>query len=173
MKIYFDTEFIDDGMTIDLISIGLVAENDQHRPLYLVSNEFDLSKASKNDFLAEFVLPKLPSRDEWISREVIRDEVSAFFKRFFDATPNAADHADAVELWGYYSSYDFVALCQLWGRMVDIPYWVPWRANDIRQEYRRLGSPEGLPRQVGYLHNALSDALHNREMHRFLMDYDG
>lgn len=61
MKIYFDTEFIDDGMTIDLISIGLVAENDQHRPLYLVSNEFDLSKASKNDFLAEFVLPKLPS----------------------------------------------------------------------------------------------------------------
>jgi hypothetical protein len=44
MKYWLDTEFIARPFTIDLISIGLVAENG--REFYAESNETDWSKAS-------------------------------------------------------------------------------------------------------------------------------
>ncbi len=45
MKIYVDSEFIDDCKTVDLISIGLVAEDG--RELYLQSTEFNIDRASQ------------------------------------------------------------------------------------------------------------------------------
>ncbi len=39
MKFFLDTEFIEDGRTIDLVSIGVVAEDG--REFYAVSTEFD------------------------------------------------------------------------------------------------------------------------------------
>jgi hypothetical protein len=44
MLYWLDTEFIEDGVTIDLISIGIVAEDG--RELYLLNWECDYSKAS-------------------------------------------------------------------------------------------------------------------------------
>lgn len=52
MKYYFDTEFIEDGKTIDLISIGIVAADG--REYYAVNCECDYSKAS--DWVLENVL---------------------------------------------------------------------------------------------------------------------
>lgn len=43
MKYFYDTEFIEDGKTIELLSIGIVSEDG--RKLYCESNEADLSKA--------------------------------------------------------------------------------------------------------------------------------
>jgi hypothetical protein len=45
MRYFLDTEFIEDGETIDLISIGLVAEDG--RELYLVNQECRFERASK------------------------------------------------------------------------------------------------------------------------------
>lgn len=56
MKIYMDSEFVDDGKTIDLISIGLVSEDG--REIYLQSVEFDPSKASQ--WVKDNVLSHLP-----------------------------------------------------------------------------------------------------------------
>ena len=39
MRYFYDTEFIDNGRIIDLISIGVVAEDG--REFYAVSTEFD------------------------------------------------------------------------------------------------------------------------------------
>jgi hypothetical protein len=44
VRYWFDTEFIEDGTTIDLISIGIVDEDG--RTLYLESSECDLDRAS-------------------------------------------------------------------------------------------------------------------------------
>jgi hypothetical protein len=52
MRYWFDTEFIEDGKTIDLISIGIVAEDGRER--YWESSEADHSKA--NDWVRENVL---------------------------------------------------------------------------------------------------------------------
>ena len=52
MRFWFDTEFIEDGHTIDLISIGVVAEDG--RGFYAESSECDLSRA--NPWVKENVL---------------------------------------------------------------------------------------------------------------------
>ena len=45
MKFFYDTEFIEDGTTIDLISVGVVGEDG--REFYAVSTEFDPGKAGR------------------------------------------------------------------------------------------------------------------------------
>lgn len=44
MRYWFDTEFIEDGKTIDLLSIGIVAEDG--REFYAENVEADLTKGS-------------------------------------------------------------------------------------------------------------------------------
>jgi hypothetical protein len=53
MKYFYDTEFIDDGHTINLISIGIVAE-DGHE-YYATSSEFPEHKLLSNRWLVEKV----------------------------------------------------------------------------------------------------------------------
>ena len=54
-RIFYDCEFLDDGKTIELVSIGMVAEDG--RELYLQSVEFDPKQA--NEWVKENVLPHL------------------------------------------------------------------------------------------------------------------
>ncbi len=56
MRFFYDTEFIEDGTTIDLVSIGIVGEDG--REFYAVSTEFDPDRAGK--WVRANVLPKLP-----------------------------------------------------------------------------------------------------------------
>lgn len=58
MKIYYDTEFIEDGATIDLISIGMVAEDG--REYYAVSSDAGWEKIKASDWLVRNVVPSLP-----------------------------------------------------------------------------------------------------------------
>src|SRR5690606_20734780 len=56
LRYFYDSEFIEDGSTIDLISIGVVCEDG--REYYAVSTEFDASRAGP--WVRKHVLPKLP-----------------------------------------------------------------------------------------------------------------
>ncbi|MET8864654.1 3'-5' exoribonuclease [Nonomuraea sp. NPDC004580] len=170
MKIFYDTEFIEDGKTIDLISIGMVAEDG--RELYAVSCEFSFSALQRNDWLMANVAPSLPikpaldggpwDREHPDYRHVHpRAEIARKVERFIRATPDP-------ELWAWYAAYDHVALCQLFGRMIDLPDGVPMWTNDLKQEAERLGNPR-MPRQAEGEHNALADARHNQLMHDFLI----
>ena len=55
-RYFYDTEFIEDGTTIDLVSIGVVDETG--REFYAVSTEFDGSRAIP--WVKRNVLDKLP-----------------------------------------------------------------------------------------------------------------
>lgn len=57
-KFWLDTEFIEDGKTIDLISIGIVCEDG--REYYALNIDCELSKAS--DWVKENVIAKLPPK---------------------------------------------------------------------------------------------------------------
>ena len=57
MRYFYDTEFIENGSTIDLVSIGIVAEDG--REYYAVSTDADHTKANK--WVREHVLDKLPN----------------------------------------------------------------------------------------------------------------
>lgn len=43
-----------------------------------------------------------------------------------------------IELYGYYSAYDHVALCWLFGKMVDLPTGFPMYTIDLKQELDRV-----------------------------------
>jgi hypothetical protein len=207
MRYFYDTEFIEDGKTIDLISIGIVCEDG--RELYLQSCEFNVYAA--NGWIVDNVLSHLhqcphtrkhggqstrPHTDTltnqiiwqlgdhqftdgqctfkdpekaiigahtdcyWRTRAQMRDEIKYFF-----------NPSDGIELWGYYADYDHVALCQLFGTMMDLPQNWPMYTRDLKQWCDDLGNPE-LPKQEGTEHNALADAKHNKAMWHFLKGYN-
>mgnify|MGYP000718740215 CR=1 FL=1 len=73
MKYWFDTEFIEYPCTIDLISIGIVSED--NRELYLISSEYDESKA--DPWVKKNVISKLGDIDP-VSREEIKKQIIKF-----------------------------------------------------------------------------------------------
>lgn len=203
-RIFYDTEFLEDGRTIIPISIGMIT--DDGASYYAVNGDLDEQPAGPwahesakttwqrvmgHPWLRGNVVPHLPITDgDQLARHnanaaplfgprpvidgVKLDRTHSDVKPLYVIANEVRDFVQAagpdVELWAWYGAYDHVALCQLWGRMMDLPDGVPMWTNDLRQERRRLGDPE-MPRQAGGEHNALADAVHNRDMARFLDRY--
>lgn len=151
MKVWFDTEFIEDGKTIDLISIGAVREDGWR--YYAEPAECDLSRASP--WVVENVLPHT-SGDK-----TPRAQIAADLREFMGEKP---------EIWAYYADYDWVALCQLYGTMMDLPKGWPMFCRDVKQLCVSLGDPK-LPQQIGQEHNALADAIWTKHAWEFLKDH--
>lgn len=154
-RFFYDCEFIEQPGTIELISIGVVS--DDGRRYYAVSNQWDANKA--NDWLKANVLLKLPHSDTWKSRSAIASELIAFIEPW----------RGRVEMWGYYADYDHVALCWLFGRMIDLPKGMPMYTRDIKQWCDALGNPQ-LPKCHNE-HDALNDAMWNKQAYEFLATY--
>ncbi|MCS3690888.1 3'-5' exoribonuclease domain-containing protein [Bradyrhizobium elkanii] len=151
MKIWFDTEFIEDGKTIDLISIGMVREDGAI--LYLENRECNFARAS--DWVKKNVLPYISSaEDVWRSRSEIAEAIIEFA-------------GEKPEFWAYYADYDWVVLCQLYGTMMQLPTGWPMYCRDVKQLCDDLGNPK-LPAQTGTEHHALADADWTRRAHSFL-----
>ncbi|AHH95363.1 polyadenylate-specific 3'-exoribonuclease AS [Kutzneria viridogrisea] len=148
MRFFYDCEFIEDGLTIELVSIGVVDE--EGREFYAVSTEFDPGRAGQ--WVRNNVLPKLPPPADraWRSRSRIRDELLEFL------SPNGEN----AELWAWYAAYDHVALAQLWGAMPALPRSLPRFTRDLRQRWEDVGRPK-LPSAPTDAHDALADAKHN------------
>ncbi len=152
MRFFYDTEFIEDGTTIKLVSIAIVAEDG--REYYAVSTDADHSLA--NDWVRENVLNKLPnpSSPEWRSNDQIRTEVYDFL--------TAVKGRGRPELWAWIGPYDHVVFAQLWGDMAALPKDLPRFTREIRQYWELAGRPT-LPEAPEGNHDALVDARHNLE----------
>lgn len=153
MKYFYDSEFIEDGTTIELVSIGIVGEDG--REFYAVSTEFDPERAGP--WVRANVLPKLPApaSKSWRSRASIRDGVLDFL------TAGPGD----IELWAWVAAYDHVALCQLWGPMTALPRSMPRFTRELKQLWDEQGRPH-LPAAPADAHDALADARHNLAKYR-------
>lgn len=162
MLYWYDTEFHEDGETIDLISIAIVAEDG--REYYAVNDSADWGRIRENEWLMKNVVPQLPAQQEidpyWKFHEVIADEVRDFL--LFDKKP---------KLWGWYSAYDHVVLCQLWGKMIDLPSGIPMFTHDLRSMMTTKQAME-LPKQPSGVHDALADARHLRTRYKAFYGLD-
>lgn len=148
MRYFFDTEFIEDGLTIDLVSIAVVDEGG--REYYAVSTEFDPTRAGP--WVRANVLDKLPppASPAYRSRAQIRESLLEFL-----LAPGGE-----IELWAWYASYDHVVLAQLWGTMPRLPKPIPRFTHELRQRWEDAGKPP-LPKPPTDAHDALADARHN------------
>ena len=156
VKYFYDTEFIDDGHTIELISIGVAAEDG--REYYGISSEFNPERAGR--WVRTHVLPKLPSPSSQLyrSRKQIRSDLEDFF---------GIDGDEPIELWAWVGAYDHVVLCQLWGPMTALPPAIPRFTRELRQFWEERGCPRMPPRPRD-AHDALVDAKHNLRRYQLM-----
>lgn len=161
----YDTEFLEDGRTIELISIGIVSETG--REYYAVSSELPEKRIRKNQWLMDNVVPGLPKpAGDWNNHmpkrwlfdyhnPVVkrRERIAAEVREFLLAE-------DRPQLWADYAAYDHVLLAQLWGPMSDLPSGIPMFTHELRQ---RIESADGflMPERTEVEHNALEDARYN------------
>jgi 3' exoribonuclease, RNase T-like len=176
MRYFLDTEFIEDGSTIDLISIGIVAEDG--REFYGINWDCDFAAASQ--WVVDNVLVNLPFRPpvnpkgDWYRKEDLTKAVAVFTGCQVGKNKNGTpwfyifENEEKPEFWADYAAYDHVALCQLFGAMMDLPKGYPMYIHDIQQERDRLGNPE-LPEQPGDAHHALADARWVKRLYEYLM----
>lgn len=173
MKVFFDTEFYefqpkervyvtesspaDDvygphhitrpmagANAIQLISLGAVREDGKE--FYAENAGFDWTRVPRDHWLQSHVRTKLTG-------EAFEPSFIAYeFLKFAGQLP---------KFWAYYADYDWVVLCGLYGRMVDLPTGWPMHCMDLKQ----LVGSRSLPAQREGNHNALADAKWNKEVY--------
>lgn len=152
MRIVYDTEFIDDGMTITPISIAMRREDGAE--LYAITDSLaTIARSAENPWLIERVLKWLPIELTWTDLggrlnanvtwdadhpeyEHVRalDEIAEMVEDFVLAKSNP-------QLWSYYAAYDHVLYAQLFGAMIELPDGMPKYTMDIKQLAVSLGDP--------------------------------
>ncbi|QIG58285.1 DnaQ-like DNA polymerase III subunit [Gordonia phage Skog] len=173
MRYWYDTEFLDDGETIALISIGIVAEDG--REYYAVNQDMPVGRIAQDAWLLKNVCSSLPgdmfSSAPWDLDQTHPDvkpkrQIAREVERFL------LEPGEPAELWAWYGAYDHVVLAQLWGPMKDLPWGVPMWTNDLRQEVHLHPAPY-LPEQTSGHHNALEDARHLKKRWDRLQEWRG
>lgn len=153
MRFWFDTEFLEDGKTIELISIGVVSQDGREYYAETPGAEF---LCGQSDWLKANVKPHLTGQT------VAKSNIGRELIEFMGSGP---------EIWAYYADYDWVALCQLFGRMIDLPKGWPMFCLDLKQAVAERGNPK-LPKQTSAEHNALADARWTKEAWDWLRAYE-
>lgn len=170
MRICYDTEFLEAGhvetseRSVHLISIGL--EDVETGDTYYAVNAWAPQEHIKHHpWLSKNVWPYLPRKriasvgTDWLNDEhpdvkdpsTIAEEVLDFVRY------HTVD--EEVELWAYYSAYDHVALCSLFGNMINLPSEIPKWTHDIMQRWELYGNHAALrPPDPTQEHYALADA---------------
>ena len=196
MRYFIDTEFKEKPNTIDLISIGIVAENGEE--YYALNKDFNLKEVWKDEWLRENVL--LPIYIEHVHGDMrnhvsfSRNTIKGILKGFGKTTKQISEeikefvyrandniHPDTVgnfdeiiklrpiEFYGYYSDYDWVVFCWIFGRMIDLPKGFPMYCKDLKQimddygldkDWKRINCPDPAGE-----HNALIDAKWNATLY--------
>lgn len=156
MKYFIDTEFMEDGRTIELLSLGIVDEAGLSR--YWVNSDANFDHA--NPWVAEHVIPHMfdTQPNSFTSSKPHRE----IAKEVLDFVGS-----EKPQFWGYYAAYDWVAFCQLFGPMVALPKGWPMYCRDIKQLCDSLGNTP-LPPQGKGEHHALLDARWNKSAYEFL-----
>ena len=155
---FLDTEFIDTGEIIDLISIGIVSEDGLRTYSACLDDDWENNMP---EWQLQHVLPHLPPSGERKTRHQVASEIVRLVG------------ADQPEFWAYYASYDWVALCQLMtgrGRMVDLPKQWPKFVCDLKMLMHLLHVPKQSlpPRPEEGKHDSLSDAQWVRDTYLYL-----
>lgn len=140
LLIWFDTEFHDDGIRVELISIGVVCSDG--REYYAENSAYDRSRA--NDWLRGKVLPHLVPGSERPPAQIATDL-------------RALIGCALPEFWAYFGEYDWVVLRQLFGDLMAWPDGWPLSHMNLEQWRLHLAVPS-LPPQATVAHNALDDA---------------
>lgn len=196
-NVYIDSEFLEDGTTIELISIAYVDENGA--AYYAVNADMPVDRIRTHDWLCKNVVPHLPLVNKAEVDERVKvattpvvgtgnlpDPFGPMNPLLFELDRSSTlvrpkwvianevreflGKRAPVTVWSWYSAYDHVAQAQLWGPMIKLPPHVPKRTRDLADFQEDLGIlDEELPTpEPGANHDALADAKRHVRIHEFL-----
>lgn len=194
---------------IDLISIGIVDE--KGNTFYAVSNEYDYNKA--DDWVKENVILPIYKEvvhgdmrnhldvhnfhkhfgrsNKEIMCDIILWMYRDQYKGWNDSTAEFIQRGIKYgwgedlnhEFYAYYADYDWVLLCSLFGRMINLPFGFPMYCRDLKQmldekakdhspltfdaNLTMLKNKPDYPKQENE-HNALDDARWNQKLFNFI-----
>ena len=174
----YDTEFLEDGKTIELISIGIVC--DDGREYYAVNEDMPVDRIKKDDWLSVNVwkhLPVIGYNEHLVGgagnlRTAVRrhghlDRTSTLIKPKRLITNEVREfilestrRGDTPFLWAYYGAYDHVALAQLFGKMTSLPEGIPMFTHELKQLMESMPATWEPPEHTDE-HHALADARWN------------
>lgn len=167
MRIFVDTEFVEAGKSLELVSLGAISERGDD--FYAISRDFNPLRA--NDWVRQNVLAKLepPSKIDRVSERVIAERFRDWVNGICGIqSPEIME--SPPEFWGYFCDYDYVILSRMFGGMMKWPEGWPQYFNDIRQWMTQLGvSRQQLPADPPNQHNALADAIWIRAAYDILV----
>jgi hypothetical protein len=182
MKYFIDTEFVEKPGTIDLISIGIMAENGL--TYYALNKNCNIQQAWENDWIKSHVLFEIYEefKDSVYQRHY--EFTLAGIKDIFyqNGIPSILMKSEIIrftsfddhpEFYGYYADYDWVVFCWIFGRMIDLPDHFPMYCRDLKQMMDDRGlikewKQEHCPDPVGE-HNALVDARWNLRLYNAIL----
>lgn len=180
MRIFHDWEFLEDGSTIDWISVGMRREDGAE--LYLVNKaagEGDLYwRITQHPWLMANVVPHLPLLDHDGKSFTLDNNHPAVTGHHRAAEVIKAFVLEVVamghepELWAWFGAYDHVRLAQMFGPMARLPQGIPMVTHDIMTLARFAGNDarRTAPVQQGDAHHALADARHNEKLHAHYLE---
>jgi hypothetical protein len=175
-RFFYDTEFVEDGHTIDLLSFGMVCETSANE-FYHVNRDADWVAAFNNDWIrqnvmdsiAHSVYPKSTGLEVEITEKYpVALTKNSIARELVNYVETNLPENHTPEFWAYYAAYDHVAMAQLFGRMLDLPAFFPMHTMDLKQLAVMKGNIRLQPKQEDGEHNALADARHNLAMFRWL-----
>jgi len=177
--VFYDTEFVDDGVTVELVSFGMVSLPPHTGQLYYITaDDHTIDRVVAHPWLSQNVLPHLPVKVAYDHTRQTMDRAGRTHTpvKYWEWDTAHPDFALVVpksvirdevrkfilartdpQLWAYFGAYDHVAMAQLFGPMVDLPQGIPMYTNEFMQLWRRAGNPP-LPNKPKDTHNALADA---------------
>lgn len=153
MKIFFDTEFLDLGPTAQLVSLGAVREDGATFYQEADDVRWDLAQP----WVLENVKPRLLGGMYLVPLPQIRSRFIAWAE-------------GVTEFWAYYGTYDWWLVMQLCGGFRGLPPRWPKYFNELCTLVRLRGVG-ALPAQKDNEHNALADAVWNREAHSYALSF--
>lgn len=153
MRYFLDTEFYDDGKSLELISIGIVNQFDD--TYYAINSDFEESHF--DPWLTKNVKKYFPERSDpvWKPKSQIRDEIKSFITVPFP------------QFWCDFGSWDWVIFCHIFGKMLDVPEGYPNHCLDV-QQWRIQSKLKHFPIVNTSKHHALADAKECKAKYDFL-----
>lgn len=173
MRFWLDWEFLEDGRTIEPISIGIVSEDGRSYYAEIQMDAKTVARVKRHEWLMANVVPHLTGNlhrllldheyepvTPWIPKQQAARQIMDF---------THCRGADEPEFWGYCAAYDWVCLNQLFGPMVEHPKAWPFYCNDIAQHAVTNGvNRRAFPPMTATAHNALNDAIWTRDTYHWI-----
>jgi len=185
-KVYWIRENVLKPIWYDLICMEGFPEEGKSNVYSFTYKEFKklLNKYGKtNKQIAEEVLDFINTNGTFVHKPYDNSQKNIVFS-------DVIEKYGKPQFYGYYSDYDWVVFCWLFGKMIELPNGFPMYCHDLKQDYdffnrnfierkklnairnihksiNKLKDFENYPKQTNE-HNALSDARWNKELYNFL-----